>query len=355
MPQSINSSSSCRLRGPCARYLTSLVIGWTFTATPFAAPAFETESKPNESQPAATTPSKSATEAPSQATEIKGADIDLWIRNLDSDQYAERQAAMRNLRRSGKAGVAALLTVARGNNLEATTRAIELLTQLYESPDPDVAFAADEDLEDLGEKGPAVAVVRTQQVLLTTLAAVRRRHAIAAIKKMGGNIIPTSRLDDEGEKEIEADLNDEGTIQYIVLGKRWTGGLAGAKYLQRLPELRMLYITKDIALNANEQEQFKALLSGVRIEVRGSAYLGIKSNQAQPPEMCIVDNVVPNSPAARGGLLPGDEITHLDGLEVHGFAALTSMLSFKKGGELVYLEVRRGLEFVELEVTLGEW
>ncbi|MES2790804.1 MAG: PDZ domain-containing protein [Planctomycetota bacterium] len=290
-----------------------------------------------------------------KVTAITAADVDLWVRNLDSDHYADRQAAMKNLRRSGTAGIPALAAAARSSNLESTARSIELLTQMYESADAEVALAADEALESLGERGPAVAVVRSQQALSTTLALDRRRHAIAAVKRMGGNIIPFTKLDDEGEKEIEADLNDEGTISNVILGRRWTGGLNGVKYLQRLPELRNIIMTKDIPLTLDEQDQLRAKLAGVRIELRGSAYLGIRSQQAPNQEPCIVDHVVPKSPADLGGLQARDEITHLDGVRVNNFPTLTELLSTKHGGEVVYLEICRGDEFLELEVTLREW
>jgi len=321
------------------------------------------EEKPAAEEPAKTVDKKPAAEKgvmrePAQQSSPKQdpalTDVQQWIQNLDSDVYAERQAAMKNLRRSGTSGITALAAAARGSNLEATARAIELLTQLYESPDPEVAMAADEALEGLGENGPAVAVVRTQQVLSTTLGPIRRRHAIAAIKRLGGNIIATMVLDDEGEKEVEADLNDEGTIAHVVLGRKWTGGLSGIKYLQRLPDLRYMSITKDIALTPEEQDQLRTKLSGVRIDIRSSAYLGIKS-QSAVPETCIIHTVVPKSPADRAGLLAEDEITHLDGLRVNGFLALTALLGEKRGGDVVYLEVNRGGEFLEIEVTLGEW
>lgn len=304
---------------------------------------------------AATTPVHlaSAQDAPTK-TIVTAAQIESWVRGLDSDSYAERQAAMRNLRRSGLSGVAALTTAARGRNLEATARAIDLLTQLYESTDAEVAIAADDALESLGERGPPEAVVRTQQVLSTTLAPLRRRHAIAAVKRLGGHVIPAQLLDEEGKNEVEADLNEEGTIQHVVIGKKWTGGLAGVKYLQRLPELRTMYITNEIPLSIEEQDKLKAMLAGVHVEHRGSAYLGVKS-LPQSPELCIIDNVVPNSPAKRGGMLPGDEITHLDGIRVQGFLSLTAMLAQRKGGDLVYLEVSRDDEFLELQITLGEW
>lgn len=290
--------------------------------------------------------------------------IEAWVKQLDSDSYAERQGAMIQLRQSGVVGIEALAKIARGSNPEVTSRAITLLTALYSSTDPDVAIAADEALESLAEKGPPMAVVRTQEALSTTLGPQRRRHAIAAIKRLGGHVIPGVKWDDEGLNEVEMDLDEEGTVQHVVLGKNWKGGLNGIKYLARIPELRSLNLTTAVPLTVEEQSKLKEKLPMVvRIEVRGSAFMGIKS-MIQDPDICLIDTVVPNSPAKKGGLKSGDIITHVDGLPIQGFSGptgLTGALQSKQGGETVYLEVVRRdeaqqkAEMLEITVVLGEW
>ncbi len=296
-----------------------------------------------------------AGEDPAVPSDSQSQQIEAWVKLLDSDVYADRQSAMQNLKRSGAAGVAALAKVARGSNLEVTVRAINLLTQMYESPDQEVALAAEDALESLAQYGPPVAVVRTQEVLMTTLARLRRQYAIAAIRRLGGHVIPKIDQDDEGQ-DIEADLNEEDSVQHVVLGKKWKGGLEGLKYLLRLPELRVrvLYVTNDIPLTTEELGVLKERMAGIRIESRGSAYLGITS-LIQDPDICLIHTVVPNSPAKQAGLRPGDLITHVDGLPIRGFPELTSTLSLKRGGDAVYLEVQRGEESLEIEARLGEW
>lgn len=320
-----------------------------------SSPPVERSSKPSTTErPSGTPASSGVPKASVPVNELSPDQLAFWVQKLDSDVYSERKTAMQKLRQSGPAGVAALVQAARSQNLEVSVRAISLLTELYQSTHPDVAIAADDALESLGESGPPMAVVRTQEALSSTLAPLRRRHAIAAIKRLGGHVMPIRELDDEGLHEVEADLNKEGTVQHIVLGKKWTGGLAGVKYLQRLPELRILYITTAIPLSMEEQGLLKEKLSGVRVEYRGSAFLGIKSLTLDP-EICIIDSVVADSPAQRGGLLKDDVITHLDGLPVHGFTELTDGLKVKQGGDTVYLEVLRGDEALEVSVILGEW
>lgn len=314
-------------------------------------PELRTREKPSG------TPAPALSDVPQASASVKELppeELSFWVQKLDSDSYSERKTAMQKLRQSGPTGVTALVQAARSQNPEVSVRAICLLTELYQSAHPDVAIAADDALESLGESGPPMAVVRTQEALSSTLAPLRRRHAIAAIKRLGGHVIPTRELDDEGLHEVEADLNKEGTVQHIVLGKKWTGGLAGIKYLQRLPELRTLYITTAIPLSPDEQTLLKQKLSSLRVEYRGSAFLGIKS-LIQDPEICIIDSVVQDSPAQRGGLLKDDIITHLDGLRVYGFTDLTDGLKVKQGGDTVYLDILRGDEPLEVSVILGEW
>lgn len=290
-----------------------------------------------------------------KAPGVKDSEIDVWLKQLDSNSYVERQAAMVHLKAAGTAGVSALAKIARNSNPEVTARAISLLAVMYGSQDADVAIAADDALESLAEQGSPTAVVRTQEVLTTTLALERRRHAIEAIKRLGGNILPVVKWDDEGVNEIECDLNEENTVHHVVLGKRWKGGLDGMKYFSRIPELRTLSVTTDIPLTAEEQGKLKEKLPTIaRIDVRGSAYMGIKSITMEP-DICLIDSVVPNSPAKRAGLKPGDVITHVDGLTIQGFLGLTAALKPHNGGDTVYLEVQRQDESLEVEVVLGEW
>lgn len=356
------------MRTCCSRLsILAFLVGLVCLALSAPVAAQSTDPPPKEGTPtpsakksppkSSETPAPAAPEVPKASApvnELPPEELNFWVQKLDSDLYSERKSAMQKLRQTGPAGVAALVQAARSQNPEVSVRAICLLTEMYQSTHPDVAIAADDALESLGESGPAMAVVRSQEALSSTLAPLRRRHAIAAIKRLGGHVIPTRELDDEGLHEVEADLSKDGTVQHVVLGKKWTGGIDAIKYLQRVPELRTLYITTAIPLTPDEQTLLKQKLSNIRVEYRGSAFLGIKS-LIQDPEICIIDSVVQDSPAQRGGLLKDDIITHLDGLRVYGFTDLTDGLKVKQGGDVVYLDILREDEALEVSVVLGEW
>jgi photosystem II stability/assembly factor-like uncharacterized protein len=63
--------------------------------------------------------------------------------------------------------------------------------------------------------------------------------------------------------------------------------------------------------------------------------------------------VTENGPAAKGGLRPGDLITHADGRTVT-YETLVTLIRTKKAGDRVLLTVRREAETLELTVTLEE-
>lgn len=64
-------------------------------------------------------------------------------------------------------------------------------------------------------------------------------------------------------------------------------------------------------------------------------------------------SVVPGSPAALGGLKPGDVITSLGGLTIHNESQLAVALITHHAGEKVTVQVYRDGKTVSLQVTLG--
>lgn len=68
----------------------------------------------------------------------------------------------------------------------------------------------------------------------------------------------------------------------------------------------------------------------------------------------LIQRVVPNSPAARGGLRQNDIIVEADGKAIEGESALAETLKSKKPGDQLALTVLRGNQRTNLTVTLGE-
>ena len=65
-------------------------------------------------------------------------------------------------------------------------------------------------------------------------------------------------------------------------------------------------------------------------------------------------DIRPDSPAAKGGLLPGDIMTGFDGKPIKNLYDFTYALRDARVGQTVAVKVLRGAEELTLNVTLGE-
>lgn len=70
------------------------------------------------------------------------------------------------------------------------------------------------------------------------------------------------------------------------------------------------------------------------------------------PEGCRIEMIVPDSPAARVGIVPGDFITAVNGQPIHRAAELSQTIKFRRVGETVRLRVSRNGGIREIDVKL---
>lgn len=90
------------------------------------------------------------------------------IKQLDADQFTERQAASDKLQAMGKAVIEALVGAATGESLEATVRAIEILKKFHDAGDAATKEAAKAALEKLAKGSHVEAARRAQEALPST-------------------------------------------------------------------------------------------------------------------------------------------------------------------------------------------
>jgi hypothetical protein len=83
-----------------------------------------------------------------------------WVAALDHDSFAEREAATRRLIQAGREAVAPVTEAGLRENLEVTTRATQILVELYKSGDAATADAAELGLEQLLASGQPTATRR---------------------------------------------------------------------------------------------------------------------------------------------------------------------------------------------------
>ena len=82
-------------------------------------------------------------------------------------------------------------------------------------------------------------------------------------------------------------------------------------------------------------------------------YFGSIPDFANPGKGYAISGVSKDSPAAQGGLQPGDLIVRLGESAVTGLDDFDSALRKHKGGDTVPVVVKRGGQDVALSVTLG--
>ena len=81
-------------------------------------------------------------------------------------------------------------------------------------------------------------------------------------------------------------------------------------------------------------------------------WLGIDVEDAPSGPGAIIQEVAPDSPAARAGLQTGDELTSLDGTPLGGALGLAKSLAPLEPGAVVSFKLRRGGAEIETSVTL---
>lgn len=120
-------------------------------------------------------------------------------------------------------------------------------------------------------------------------------------------------------------INDvKGLVDQVVRTGKFARPYLGVHYVQLMADV------------ANE----------FHLSVQNGAFIAPSSDPANP-------SVVPDSPAAKAGLKPGDVITAVDGTKVDQTHSLTASLARHQPGDKVHLTVLRGAKTLHLTVTLG--
>lgn len=294
--------------------------------------------------------------APLAAEDGSAADrssITVWIAQLDHADYDTRARATEKLIAAGRAAVDPLVEAAETGSPEVVSRAIAALEAIYRGDDLEASSAAEEALDRLAVTRKRFVASRANEVLAANQE-MRRERALAQIRRLGGiiELFPTS------EQAGNAFFPEESrTISHVILGRAWTGGDEGLKYLQRIPDLPALYLTKGPGFSPISEEAEKELqrsMPQLKIQIRGLAFLGIQGGQ-NFPEGCLVSGVTTGEAADKAGIRPGDMVLEFDGKPVPDFQTLIDLIMEKQPGDNVPVVVRRNGREINLTVVLGTW
>jgi hypothetical protein len=307
--------------------------------------------------PAEIAPATPPVEQPSLAAEQPPASPELAdaIKRLDDNQYAVRQAAQRQLVAIGSPALEATAQVAASGSLESATRAVNVLWKWSESNDKGLSRAALEKIAALANRPVEAADAQRR------LAVLRELEAIDAIVKLGGQV--------EADRSFGL-MGGDGAPLQVIVGKNWKGGVDGLKHVadvrrattlslwsaplddEAMPRLSTLKNLRRIELYGLQLtpelvDQVREKLPNTMVEVRGPARLGIRGLDAI--------EIVPNSPAAKAGLVVHDRITEFNGTKIETFEQLTAEIGKCKAGDSVDIKFLRGTETREAKVTFDAW
>lgn len=135
---------------------SALLVGFALSLVTFAGPAVTSAQQPASGavEPKAETPSKPSSEQ-----------IARWVKQLDDDAFATRQAAHQKLESAGAAAIDALRHAAVGDSHEASVRAIDILKNHFHGENKALKQSAEAALKSIAEGDQTGAARRATNAL----------------------------------------------------------------------------------------------------------------------------------------------------------------------------------------------
>jgi hypothetical protein len=318
------------------------------------------EPAPSDAAPAEIAPADDSSAAANVAAAppVISSELAEAIRQLDDDEYAVRQSAQRQLTKIGGPALELTAQVAASGSLESSTRAVNVLWKWAESSDTPLNRLALEKIAALANRPVEAAEARRRLDVLL------ENEAIAKLLELGAHIEADRAYGTIGIVGANVPLQ-------VVIRPGWKGGVDGLKLIadvkrattlslwsaplgdEALPELEKLGNVRRIelygvAMNHELIDRSREKLPNTIVEVRpGGARLGIRGLNAQ--------EIVPNSPAAKAGLVVNDLITEFGGKPIKTFEDLTGEIAKCTPGDTVEIKFKRGTEERTAKVTFDRW
>ena len=275
---------------------------------------------------------------------------------LDSPRYAERERATHLLTLHGAEAVPLLEQAARSDSPEVAIRGINALEGLWaraiERQDLAALESAIEALDKLSIAKDPVLSERVAAIFAARQEMIHE-YSLNQVRRLGGTIRRNEHI---------RSINNDGTlresIECVIVGRDWTGGVEGLRHVRRLfPRGGIVYFINGGDLPENIATQFESISPGIRAAPRGASQLGVAGSSPQAAGIagCLVGRVEPGSAAAQAGMQMGDVIEKFNGAEIKSFENLVDEIAKIEPETTVPATVRRGENRLEMKVTLQGW
>jgi predicted metalloprotease with PDZ domain len=181
----------------------------------------------------------------------------------------------------------------------------------------------------------------------------RVRSVVTHIERLGGRV----DLEAGGSNRLRQILGDDvmslfDDVVTIDLSNT-TATDADLRRLTVLTKLRMLDLLGRTGTTDAGVRELQHALPRLVVRRNGQAVLGVGGGPAGGG--FLIGLVQPGSAAERAKLKPGDILTHLDGHSLADFPTLVRLISAKRAGDKVELQLLRGGAPLKCEAVLGQW
>ena len=274
--------------------------------------------------------------------------IEEWIDQLGSDQFAQREAASRSLADAGLPALKALGDAIQQDDFEVASRAIEIVRGFLEGDDEALAGEA-EKVVDVNAEGPDTPASSLAIAMLDF-------HHLGMVEAA------RQKLESLGAIITEGFISTGSRGLIVVLNADWQGGVDDLRLLTRLRSVVQVGLRgvrlddKALAILGRLRgvESFQFYGTGIsdealaalaakhpdaEVDFRKGGKLGVGGQPMVGP--CLITQVQEGSAAAKAGLQIGDIVVKIDGEPVANFEALTDKVGRRGPGEKIELDVER--------------
>jgi hypothetical protein len=342
---------------------------------------------------------------------LSGHTLSYWVAQLQHDDFLRRETASKRLGEAGSEVVPLLTDAIRGGDLETTSRAVRVLSDLalnQDASDTDGAWGALNRLVDTSagsRKATAMTAIRGVRDARERVALVALQSAGVFIGDGDFAVGPLTslkyslRIDERWNGDVKAlqwlrwvrriqyvsahgiGVCDEAlmeialmpNVRTIVLvdGTLTAAGIAALGKRSRIDSLELRYVkltpqmTDLVAklpifnslnlmgtgVNTARAQQLQQELPGLNVLNRKGGFLGVRSGAVGG--RCEISTVTRGSGAEKAGLRARDVVTEIDGEEIREFADLQRVIGQHSAGDRLNFIVDRHGESIETTVQLG--
>lgn len=260
---------------------------------------------------------------------------------LSNDSEAVEQDAWRQLVSRGTVVIPTL--VARAQEVRRYHRRMicSVLEEFLLSDDLATSEAAEAALEELG-RSPEFHIANDAFRVLFRNSALRHARAATQFVRDGGILV-----EDQSDPKIlgvpAAFMNSGSSLdQYkIVINQTWTGGDAGLKQVLRLHPGRLvsLYVTADAPVTEAALRELVVTRRSLHARFPSAPCLGMAFDPNPASDALVISHVVPDGPAARAGLQPGNRLLRIEQRPISTLRDVDEVLARHSAGDLIEMEI----------------